>query len=452
MGKKMKTDSWKTLEDAAEELACRSDRHDLARCRELLLTDVLNDRLKVSIRFPVVIKVRKGSFRLLEEIDGLKEISICRRAYSQQSPGGSFLNSIGINNLDGLITDVDNTVFEYDGGIIPIGGVWDMAMIGNERIFIDNLRLENSLSTVEEEITDGFYICDTGTGEFYEVQWEVFFRDEKGEDQHRIVPEASFPQNAELVFRTSYLEEYFSNLPSIEKESKEEDNAIPCTDQQACQKAHDMAPVQSQNYFVFAKDFWKVKFDGGDEANIKANAPMKTLIAYLDQPRKKLDPGQVYEELHIRAINPGQAPDKEGTAIVFSSQLQTDHTKAMTSGDAEKLQRMLVEKRRESERLNRCGKVDEAQVLENELEATFKLLSKQGIKVNEETGELLGWNKVARGRNQARENGKRHLDRAVDALRRVDGLAEHIEKYFIKGKNYAEYLPPEDFQGWIITY
>jgi hypothetical protein len=204
-----------------------------------------------------------------------------------------------------------------------------------------------------------------------------------------------------------------------------------------------------ENYFILDGDYWKVRFNGSKEHIVGAKAPIKTLVEYLRNRDTIQNPSQVYGALH------GSIPEETSKECnlmpkAFASGLNRDSTKILTATKIQQYEEILSEMIERKNLFHQQGKIEDAETLEEEIEKFLATLKAEyGVKFDGKTGELITANRTAKGRDSAAENTQIHIKRAIEILKHVEGLPEHIEKYLLNNKNI--YQPPQDFPKWIIT-
>lgn len=213
--------------------------------------------------------------------------------------------------------------------------------------------------------------------------------------------------------------------------------------------AFDNKGCGMDNYFILSGDSWKVRFEGGEEKIVNALAPIKTVVEYLRNPGKILQPSEVYRALHASQSSQTSANyDTRPTASVCD--LNRDTTKTLTATAIKDYSEDLSEMIERKNLFYEQSKTEDAEALEEKIEKVLATLeSEYSAKFDGKTGKLISANRTPRGRDLAAENTHTHIKRAIQQLKYIKGLPEHLEKYLLKNKNI--YQPPKHFPKWLIT-
>jgi hypothetical protein len=207
-----------------------------------------------------------------------------------------------------------------------------------------------------------------------------------------------------------------------------------------------------ENYIMRAdKKHWNIRFNSGKKYTIDDSKPIRSLLEYLRNPGNKMDRAEVYNRLHVFQPEPAKIDaDQEGLQISRANDLQKDPTKTLTQKEVDYFNEYLASSNSNIERLILQGETEEADKEGDKVKNMISRLKKDyNAKFDPEGSKIIDWNKVQKEKDRAAENIKKHLDRAVEELKCVPGLFEHLTECLIKNKDI--YLPPENFSEWKIS-
>ncbi len=209
---------------------------------------------------------------------------------------------------------------------------------------------------------------------------------------------------------------------------------------------------KEKNYFILHGDNWRVRFNGGYETDIKAAKSIRTLVEYLRNKGKQLGRAAVYLALHGGSSNNLQTEkfkDKKDQSV---GRYTCDVNESITPEIRTKIGSETHYLFEQIEKANRRGEEEKADKLENKFNGLKTSLRKNYNATLRGNGTIIwGACKDKTERDKMATNTQKHLKRAVGIIRKkksLDGLAEHLEKYLLKNKDY--YNPPADFPCWYI--
>lgn len=206
MIKLFKLKEWVTLTDAAKYLSLSLDE-EVSQVDLLRL--VLDKHLTLSVLFVNKVPAKKGKKIPYSEVL-FKEIpSLFNENVTIQIPDSIEI----INNYF-----KDKFYIKLEDEIFLLSGIYDLPLIGNDRIDIERLYYEQINGT------DLDYIClDGAFVECYEVIYQIqerfedgFIEKMRGDENHsrdnEFFPAGRLPEDAALVFRTNVLREFVESL------------------------------------------------------------------------------------------------------------------------------------------------------------------------------------------------------------------------------------------------
>lgn len=159
MIKLFKFKEWLTLDEAANYLS-------IIFAEKVSISDVLrlalDGHLKLSVNFVNHAFARKGNRRLYEEAEKIEMSSLKGDSKVLIVCGLKFVNQV---------TGIVEEVVQFDKKVITIDGIWDLTMIGGERLDVEHeFQMLTNGPAIELINIDGCYIEDYSNGTIYELQ------------------------------------------------------------------------------------------------------------------------------------------------------------------------------------------------------------------------------------------------------------------------------------------
>lgn len=209
MSKIFELKKWLPLDEAAEYLSIilneKVKTHDLYRL-------ALDGHLKLSINLVNHAYVKKGQIVSFKEA---KKGLFSEEELKKLFPDDDWQHSKEIIWGIHLTGYKDNNQFlELEDEVRSLSGVYDLLMVGNEKLDIEYL-YQQSTSGIEVTLTciEGSYLIDTENNQIaYELQDTL--------DSGDYFPAPSLPNNATLVIRTNEIKEFLTRLNPKDREEK----------------------------------------------------------------------------------------------------------------------------------------------------------------------------------------------------------------------------------------
>lgn len=220
MSKLLRLKEWVTLQEAARHLSLLLEEpvavHDLLQL-------ALEGHITLSVNLVNHARAKIGRVMTYESIPKFRmpSVPLPGEGYSEECdwPDGLRIDGTGIPTND-------TQFIHFEKQIISLAGLWDLAMLGNERIDIE-FELQRLTGGPEVELTsiDGTFLKNTG-GVYASLQEQ--FPDEKASDPSGKVtrmrgsyyPAGGLPGNAPLVIRTTEIENFIARQSGRAQEAK----------------------------------------------------------------------------------------------------------------------------------------------------------------------------------------------------------------------------------------
>ncbi len=212
---------------------------------------------------------------------------------------------------------------------------------------------------------------------------------------------------------------------------------------------------RGKNYFILRGDFWRVRFNGGKEVDIKDTKAIRTLVAFLERQKgEEIDCADLYTRLHFEGVNdiPTTNDDREEY-----TQVDNKHNEVADPEMRTTVGNKMKELIQGIEIAEAKGDFSKAEKLETQLETSKKFLREEYNAIVRDNGSIK-WNhcQFKGGRERKAENITRQIDRLIEKFKRDEEraeLGEHLKKYLRKNyfKGKMGYTPPDGFQEWVVT-